>query len=195
MLHLIRAFAIAILLNERVNAFNINRGLFGSHGDSVKIAARQDDPVGINVAAVSARASAYGSSIMASASVKAYAKPTEAVTQFIALGDSFTAGVGSNGGPDYNSGSSDCSRYNSAYPYKLQNMDEWEQYNGGVTPVLNFGACTGAKMQDLLDNQINLGDGTWRDVEYHDFGRPQIAVMTIGGNDVGFVDILNACKF
>jgi len=49
-------------------------------------------------------------------------------------------------------------------------------------------------MKDMTDKQLKLGDGTWRDLEYHDFGRPQLAVLSISGNDIGFVNILNACK-
>ncbi|KAF4632520.1 hypothetical protein G7Y89_g5607 [Cudoniella acicularis] len=191
----------ALLLDERAIAVVVDRDLADTSGDHVNLAARASTAApsaspsiysGIDTATIASAASSYASSLIAASSVAVYAQPSEPVTQFIALGDSFTAGVGSNGNPDYNSGYGDCSRYDKAYPYQLQNLDAWEEFNGGVTPVINFGACTGAKMRDLVDRQLNLGDGTWRDVPYHDFGRPQLAVMTISGNDVGFTKILDA---
>lgn len=77
---------------------------------------------------------------------------------------------------------------------QLAYLPGWEEFNGGTYPDLNFGASTGALMKDMIDKQINLGDGTWRDLEYHDFGRPQLAVLSISGNDIGFTNILNACQ-
>jgi hypothetical protein len=150
--------------------------------------------VDINTIAISSSASSFTRSMISTSSFAAYAKPSQKVTEFIAIGDSYTAGVGSNGAPDYIHGSGDCSRYDKGWPLQLQNLDEWEEFNDGV-PVLNFEACTGAKMQDVIDKQLNLGDGTWRDTPYHDFGRPQLAVLTISGNDVGFVSVLDACTF
>lgn len=67
-------------------------------------------------------------------------KPDQVVTQYIALGDSYTAGVGSNGAPDYLSQSYDCRRYKQAYPRAMINADNqqtWKDINGGHIPILN----------------------------------------------------------
>ena len=54
------------------------------------------------------------SSAVASASLKPYATPLAAdeINEWGAYGDSFTAGIGSNGLGDYQPHSQDCSRYN-----------------------------------------------------------------------------------
>ena len=61
--------------------------------------------------------SAYVSSIIAASSIATQAsKPSQQVKEFIALGDSFTAGIGSNGRDDYIKQSGDCRRYMEAMP-------------------------------------------------------------------------------
>lgn len=89
------------------------------------------------------------------------------VDQFLAIGDSYTAGIGSNGLADRDEQSGDCRRYKGAYPYIISEDGGWDGINGNSpkTPTLNFGACSGAKMDDLLSNQLNLGE-EWRDVSH-----------------------------
>jgi hypothetical protein len=67
---------------------------------------------------------------------------------------------------------------------QLSKLSQWPEFNGGKAPSLNFGACSGAKMQDMLNKQLN--PGPWKDFEYHNFGYPQLAVLTISGNDADF---------
>lgn len=68
--------------------------------------------------------SAYVSSIIAASSIATQAsKPSQQVKEIIALGDSFTAGIGSNGRDDYIKQSGDCRRYMEAMPLQLQEDD------------------------------------------------------------------------
>ena len=109
------------------------------------------------------------------------------ITEWIPLGDSFTAGIGSNGPDDYMEFSQDCSRYQQAYPVIMNQNEQWS--GNAATRTLNFGACSGNKMQDVTDKQ--LSDNAT--VDYKNFGTPQVAVITISGNDIGFTDVINSC--
>jgi len=62
--------------------------------------------------------------------------------------------------------------------------DQWHSFNGDKIPSINFGACSGAKMEDLTAKQLNRGP--WKDFEYHNFGSPKLGVLTISGNDADF---------
>lgn len=65
------------------------------------------------------------------------------------------------------------------------NLGDWGDFNDGLTPKLTFGACSGHTTKNMIDNQLKQGNPD-RDVEFIPVGQPQVAVMTIGGNDVGF---------
>ncbi|KAK4496239.1 hypothetical protein PRZ48_012219 [Zasmidium cellare] len=111
----------------------------------------------------------------------AAASASLAIKQILAVGDSYTAGIGSNGLPDRLEGSSDCSRYTQAYPLQLSADAAW----GDDKPNVVFGACSGAQMQQLIDEQLKQGDPN-PNLPYTAIGKPQIAILTISGNDVGF---------
>lgn len=106
------------------------------------------------------------------------------VEQVLAIGDSYTAGIGSNGQPDFIEGSYSCSRYTQAWPLQLTALQGWQDFNGDQ-PTLTFGACNGAKTTDLIQKQLQQGNPN-PNLPYPSIGKPQIAVVTIGGNDVGF---------
>lgn len=122
------------------------------------------------------------SSAVSSASLKPYVTPlaTDEIKEWDALGDSFTAGIGSNGLSDYIDGSNGCSRYKQAYPMQMNADTRWP--GDPAARKLNFGACSGNKMQDLLDNQLSDNSP----VDYENFGKGQLVVATIGGNDLDF---------
>jgi len=119
-----------------------------------------------------------------------FVRPNQKITEFLALGDSWTAGVGSNGRPERVGGLAE--RGWSAYPFQmLRDEAMWEYINGDSTfPRLNFLAHTGDKVKQLVDKQLTVqgewDHRNWDEARGMPFGHPQIAVMTVGGNDAHF---------
>jgi lysophospholipase L1-like esterase len=97
--------------------------------------------------------------------------PTAAsADNYVALGDSFSSGVGTG---SYTL-SSTCRRGVFAYPYLI-----FQQRPG---TSLTFVACSGAKTTDVTANQIGaLNSAT------------NFVTITIGGNDIGFSDLIAQC--
>ena len=95
--------------------------------------------------------------------------------KYVALGDSYSSGTGT--GTEYEPKNVDpCRRTIRSYPYLLHNAHpDWGFVN--LT-------CHGAETADLLLSQIpNLTeDTTW-------------VTYTIGGNDAGFAEVINECRF
>jgi hypothetical protein len=122
------------------------------------------------------------SSAVSSAGLKPFATPlvSDPITEFNALGDSFTAGIGSNGLDDYIRTSFDCDRFQQAYPLKM--TSDARLTGDPQSRKLNFGACSGNKIPDVRDKQLSDSP----EQGFVAFGKPQLAVMTIGGNDLGF---------
>ncbi|GAA2066770.1 SGNH family lipase [Streptomyces albiaxialis] len=97
------------------------------------------------------------------------ANAEEAAPSYVALGDSYSSGVGAG---DYESG--DCKRSANAYP-KL-----WSAANSPAS--FDFTACSGARTSDVLANQLGpLNDATG------------LVSISIGGNDAGFADAMQTC--
>jgi lysophospholipase L1-like esterase len=123
------------------------------------------------------------------------------VEQILAIGDSYTAGIGANGIP-YAWGWNNCSRYSGAWPVLLSNKDEWKDFGkDGKQPFLTFGACSGNVMEDVREKMLEQGPAKdtrnlgYFDNPYTPIGKPQIAVMTISGNDMKFSGIITDCIF
>ncbi|MPZ60242.1 MAG: SGNH/GDSL hydrolase family protein [Propionibacteriales bacterium] len=88
--------------------------------------------------------------------------------QYVALGDSFTSGVGTR---EYYDES--CSRSDHAYP-------RLDAERLGLE--LSFDACSGATVQDVLNDQLhNLNR------------RTDFVTLMVGGNDAGYADVITAC--
>ena len=107
--------------------------------------------------------------------VPAVAAPTAAVaapsTDYVALGDSYSSGTGTN---DYDL-SATCERSSRAYPAL------WAAQEG--TASFTFAACAGATTSDVRSSQLGgLNAGT------------DLVTITIGGNDAGFVTTVLACR-
>ncbi|MCW7943012.1 lipase [Streptomyces hygroscopicus] len=101
----------------------------------------------------------------------AQASPLTATGGYVALGDSYSSGVGSG---SYISSSGNCSRSTKAYPYL------WQAAHAPAS--FGFLACSGAKTTDVLNNQLGtLGSAT------------SLVSLTIGGNDAGFSDVMTTC--
>ncbi|MFG2266294.1 SGNH/GDSL hydrolase family protein [Streptomyces sp. NPDC048720] len=101
----------------------------------------------------------------------AQASSTAVTGGYVALGDSYSSGVGSG---SYISSSGSCDRSTKAYPYL---------WNAAHSPSsFAFNACSGAKTGDVLANQLgSLNSSTG------------LVSITIGGNDAGFADVMTTC--
>ncbi|MCT2591468.1 SGNH/GDSL hydrolase family protein [Streptomyces sp. N2-109] len=101
----------------------------------------------------------------------ASAAPAEAASSYVALGDSYSSGVGAG---NYDSGSGACKRSANAYP------ELWSAANSPAS--FDFTACSGARTGDVLANQLGpLDSGT------------TLVSISIGGNDAGFADAMQTC--
>lgn len=115
-----------------------------------------------------------------------YTVPNQKIEEFIALGDSYTAGTGCNGNNEVIAG--DAVRGQRSYPMQMSaDIDNWAFINNGdeTLPRFSFHAYTGDKSLELITEQLNQGD--YKDDKNlpraQPFGKPQAAVLTIGGND------------
>ncbi|OIV37562.1 hypothetical protein BIV57_10400 [Mangrovactinospora gilvigrisea] len=108
----------------------------------------------------------------ATATTAGAADRNDAGTQYVALGDSYSAGVGS--GSALSGGVSGCGQTTGAYPYL---------YDQATAPgSFSFQACGGAVTSDVVNNQLGtLGPGT------------TLVSITVGGNDVGFSSVMETC--
>ncbi|KAA0931415.1 SGNH/GDSL hydrolase family protein [Streptomyces apricus] len=101
----------------------------------------------------------------------AQASGQAAATGYVALGDSYSSGVGAG---SYIGSSGDCKRSTKAYPYL------WAAANSPSS--FSFTACSGARTSDVLANQLSpLGSGTG------------LVSISVGGNDAGFADVMTTC--
>ncbi|MCN9243922.1 SGNH/GDSL hydrolase family protein [Streptomyces sp. RY43-2] len=90
---------------------------------------------------------------------------------YVALGDSYSSGVGSG---SYISSSGDCKRSTKAYSYLWQSSHAPSSYS--------FMACSGAVTTDVINNQLGaLNSST------------SLVSISIGGNDAGFADVMTNC--
>lgn len=97
------------------------------------------------------------------------AAPASAAVNYVALGDSYSSGLGAG---SYSGGS--CYRSANAYPQL------WDNANHPTT--FSFVACSGATTTDVINNQISaLSTAT------------TLVSITIGGNDVGFSSVMETC--
>ncbi|KAL9106463.1 MAG: hypothetical protein Q9227_008494 [Pyrenula ochraceoflavens] len=124
------------------------------------------------------------SSELSSPSFKPYSKPKQNVEEFIAPGDSYTAGTGCNGMDEIMAG--DATRGKRAYPMQMStDADNWEFINGdNKLPRFSFPAYTGDTTVQLVSEQLKKGNYKENNKNLprgQPFGKPQLAVMTIGG--------------
>jgi lysophospholipase L1-like esterase len=93
-----------------------------------------------------------------------------AAPQYVALGDSYSSGVGTR--VYYNDGTS-CQRSPDAYGPLISAARGY---------ALSFQACSGAKTTDVNANQLGTLSST-----------TNLVTMTIGGNDAGFSNVIINC--
>ncbi|MFG3702535.1 SGNH/GDSL hydrolase family protein [Micromonospora sp. NPDC047620] len=111
-------------------------------------------------------ATALGASL--SMTAPAQAAPTD---RYVALGDSYASGVGAG---NYTSESGSCQRSTSAYP---------ALYAANVKPAsYRSVACSGATTTSVINTQLSALSST-----------TSLVSVTVGGNDVGFANIMTTC--
>ncbi|OLZ65716.1 lipase [Streptomyces sp. IMTB 2501] len=97
--------------------------------------------------------------------------PRAAAAGYVALGDSYSAGVGAG---DYLPGRKSCKRSSRAFPVL------WAEAHGAT--AFAFPACNGAGADDVLAGQLGpLGPGT------------RLVTLTVGGSDAGFAAVMTSC--
>ena len=93
-----------------------------------------------------------------------------AAESYVALGDSYSSGVGTGA---YIDDGSSCQRSVHAYPSLIAAATGY---------ALNFRACSGASVADVTSSQLSaLSAGTTK------------VSISVGGNDAGFSDVLTEC--
>ncbi len=93
-----------------------------------------------------------------------------AAKQYVALGDSYAAGVGSR---VFYSESGSCKRSPEAYAPKIASAKGY---------TLNFEACSGAKTPEVNEKQLGKLSST-----------TSLVTLSIGGNDAGFSNVIINC--
>jgi lysophospholipase L1-like esterase len=102
------------------------------------------------------------------AAAPAAAATSYADTDYVALGDSYSSGVGAPGQTGI------CLRSPNGYPGQWATKNKPKSFDNA--------ACSGATTTDVLNNQVShLNDGT------------DLVTITIGGNDVGFATVVMTC--
>jgi len=91
--------------------------------------------------------------------------------QYVALGDSYSSGLGAG---DYISSSGSCDRSTRAYP------EQWADANAPASFVSV--ACAGATTADVISSQVSALSA-----------RTTLVSITIGGNDAGFSSVMETC--
>ncbi|MET7681839.1 SGNH/GDSL hydrolase family protein [Streptomyces sp. NPDC005423] len=103
--------------------------------------------------------------------VAAQASQLAATGGYVALGDSYSSGVGAG---SYIGSSGSCDRSTKAYPYL------WAAAHSPST--FDFTACSGARTSDVLASQLTpLTSST------------ALVSVSVGGNDAGFSDVMTTC--
>ncbi|KAF2674576.1 SGNH hydrolase [Microthyrium microscopicum] len=104
---------------------------------------------------------------------------------FVALGDSFSAGIGSG---EFLKSSRDrkdytCGRQDGAYPWWLTTIVPRAFNDGHVVQLNDFVSCSGAVMKDI-DGQLKSLTDTF-----------EVATLSITGNDYGFGEVVKKCVY
>lgn len=113
------------------------------------------------------------------------------------MGDSYAAGIGSGkhittGG----NGDKFCFRFDEAYGPLLQDSLATNALNLSVNaPTFNFVACSGETFSKILANQfLDKPKGVLLRREAL-FGKPQFVTINLGGNDIGFKELVTRCIY
>jgi lysophospholipase L1-like esterase len=114
-----------------------------------------------------------GSLPIASLAVLLSAPPAQAAApSYVALGDSYSSGVGTRA---YIDDGTSCQRSVYAYPSLIAAQKGY---------ALNFRACSGATVADVTNTQLSALSAT-----------TSYVTISVGGNDAGFADVLTECAY
>lgn len=117
------------------------------------------------------RIAVYISLLLLTLTPTAHAASRPAGTGYVALGDSYAAGVGAGG---YLASSTDCLRSSRSYP---------ALWAAAHTPSsFDFTACNGARTRDVLAGQLEPLST-----------RTGLVSITVGGSDAGFAHVMTTC--
>ncbi|KAJ4418862.1 hypothetical protein N0V82_005308 [Gnomoniopsis sp. IMI 355080] len=106
---------------------------------------------------------------------------------FVSLGDSYSAGIGTGLDGDYLASEGDCRRGQHGYPLLLH-LDLNNATKSNTS--LQWLSCTGAQTKDILSGT------SLSQVDLLNTSLPlDFATLSVGGNDLGFFDVMNACIF
>ena len=94
-----------------------------------------------------------------------------AAENYVALGDSYSSGTGTR---EYFEDSGDCLRSPKAYPQLWADSHQVASFE--------FAACSGAVTGDVIADQLGALNAD-----------TSLATISIGGNDVGFADVMTRC--
>jgi hypothetical protein len=101
----------------------------------------------------------------------AQAPPRTPAGGYVALGDSYSSGVGAG---DYLASGKECKRSSRAYPVL------WAEAHAPAT--FSFAACNGAGTEEVLTEQLG-----------HLSPRTSLVTLTVGGHDSGFAGTMAMC--
>jgi len=115
----------------------------------------------------------------------------DVVDKYVALGDSYNSGLGAydyEPGTDI-AGTNQCQRSYNAYAHLLVDR--------GDTPWnLDFVACAGAVIDTLYSETLSTSDAPFNEnqqIDDHVADDAALVILGIGGNDLGFADVLSGC--
>lgn len=112
------------------------------------------------------------------------------ITDWLAIGDSFAAGISADVPDDQLNWW--CRRFKKSYPNQVNENPRFPGHSTSRTFV--FGACSGGKIQDVANKQLELGDPDLK-ANYPKIGKPQIGTLSISGNDLEFGKASISCDF
>ncbi|KAK3341926.1 SGNH hydrolase-type esterase domain-containing protein [Lasiosphaeria hispida] len=116
------------------------------------------------------------------------------INSFISLGDSYSAGIGTPLPPSIKENA--CRQGNGAYPYLLALDLLPPNSTTNDTNTFQWLSCTGSTTADILSSP-STGNSSQTQIDtFTTFPHtPDFATLSIGGNDLGFFDVMNACVF
>ena len=114
--------------------------------------------------------------------------------EYTAWGDSYASGVGAGAYIDGRR----CLRYDDAYPQWIADDPDDVLPDGGSTAKFNNVVCSGSNSDDAKAYEFYTTDQEYGQPSFQFYprpatGRPVLATLTIGGNNIDFPGILNNC--